>query len=559
MSSKPKISMGQLQEILLKGDGSSAALRSSAEIYGIGSSREMAATLSSLLNIPLIEIPDDCRIERSVILTVPEQVARRYTLIPFERENDHSITVIMANPLDLDAVDTIRSLTKLQVRKAVGVEEDILKLINKSYKADAYIEENLQDIASFEDIHLELDEASRVEIDQLKDQANDAPVIRFVNLLLLGALRDRASDVHFEPAEKTVVVRFRIDGVLREVTPPPRSLYAAISTRIKILAELDISEHRLPQDGRFKFKARGRVIDVRVSVLPVAYGEKIVLRILDRTALLVDMKDVGFDPVMLKEFQRVLQRPTGIILVTGPTGSGKTSTLYSALNFLKSPEKNIQTVEDPIEYLIDGVNQTQIHPKIDLDFANCLRSILRQDPDIIMIGEIRDLETARIATRSSLTGHLVLSTLHTNDAPSSFSRLRDIGIESYLISATVKLVIAQRLVRVICQKCKRPVVPEPDQLALAVQACPDAKEWTYQAGAGCSECQHTGFRGRTGIFEFLEVSERIREMLSERAGDLELRNYALSHGMESLLVNGLMKVKAGITTIDEVLQVAEQG
>ncbi|MEI7850674.1 MAG: GspE/PulE family protein [Kiritimatiellales bacterium] len=558
MSSKPKISMAQLQEILLKGDGSSAALRASAENYGIGSSREMAATLSSLLNIPLVEIPDDCRIERSVILAVPEQVARRYTLIPFERENAHSITVVMANPLDLDAVDTIRSLTKLEVRKAVGVEEDILKIINKSYKADAYIEENLQDIVSLEDIHLELDETSRVEIDQLKDQANDAPVIRFVNLLLLGALRDRASDIHFEPAEKTVVVRFRIDGVLREVTPPPRSLYAAVSTRIKILAELDISEHRLPQDGRFKFKARGRVIDVRVSVLPVAYGEKIVLRILDRTALLVDMKDVGFDPEMLKEFRRVLQRPTGIILVTGPTGSGKTSTLYSALNFLKSPEKNIQTVEDPIEYLIDGVNQTQIHPKIDLDFANCLRSILRQDPDIIMIGEIRDLETARIATRSSLTGHLVLSTLHTNDAPSSFSRLRDIGIETYLISATVKLVIAQRLVRVICQKCKRPIVPEPDQLALALQACPDAKNWIYQAGAGCSECQHTGFRGRTGIFEFLEVSDRFREMLSERAGDLELRNYALSHGMESLMVNGLMKVKAGITTIDEVLQVAEQ-
>lgn len=558
MSSNPNISREQLQEILLKWDGSFAMLRSAAESYGVSSDHELAVALSSLLNLPFVEIPDDFRIERAIIQTVPEQLARRYTLVPFELENTHTLTVVMANPLDLDAVDTIRSLTKLEVRKAVGVEENILEVINKSYKADAYIEENLQDIASLEDIHLEIDAGSRVEIDQLKDQANDAPVIRFVNLLLLGALRDRASDIHFEPAEKTVVVRFRIDGVLREVTPPPRSLYAAVATRIKILSELDISEHRLPQDGRFKFKARGRVIDVRVSVLPVAYGEKIVLRILDRTALLVDMKDVGFDPEMLREFQRVLQRPTGIILVTGPTGSGKTSTLYSALNFLKSSEKNLQTVEDPIEYLIDGVNQTQIHPKIDLDFANCLRSILRQDPDIIMIGEIRDLETARIATRSSLTGHLVLSTLHTNDAPSSFSRLRDIGVEPYLISATVKLVIAQRLVRVICQKCKQPIVPEPDQLALAVQVCPDAKNWDYQAGAGCSECQHTGFRGRTGIFEFLEVSDRIREMVSERAGDLELRNYALSHGMESLMYSGLMKVKAGITTIDEVLQVAEQ-
>ena len=559
MSTRPKISIEKLQEILLRGEGSSSVLNAAAKEYGLNSSREMAAALSSLLGIPFVEIPEDCRIERSIILTVPEQIARRYTLIPFQRENEHALTVVMANPLDLDAIDTIRSLTKLEVHKAIGIEENILKLINKSYKADAYIEENLQDIASHEDIRIEMDETVRVEIDQLKDQANDAPVIRFVNLLLLGALRDRASDIHFEPAEKTVVVRFRIDGVLREVTPPPRSLYAAVSTRIKILSELDISEHRLPQDGRFKFKARGRVIDVRVSVLPVAYGEKIVLRILDRSALLVDMKDVGFDPEMLKEFQRVLKRPTGIILVTGPTGSGKTSTLYSALNFLKSPEKNIQTVEDPIEYLIDGVNQTQIHPKIDLDFASCLRSILRQDPDIIMIGEIRDLETARIATRSSLTGHLVLSTLHTNDAPSSFSRLRDIGIESYLISATVKLVIAQRLVRVTCPKCKQPVVPSPDQLALALQVCPDAQSWNFQAGVGCSACQHTGFHGRTGIFEFLEVSDRIREMLSERAGDQELRNYALSHGMESLMYNGLMKVKAGITTIDEVLQVAEQG
>jgi type IV pilus assembly protein PilB len=558
MIAKATISTEQLRAAFLESGKGNVSLQQAAEACGLSSARELAEALADLLHVPFFDIPEECHVERSVIGLVPEPIARRYTLVPFKQDNEYSLTIVMANPLDLDALDVVRSQTKLEVHQAVGIEEDILTLINKAYKTDTYIEENLQEIASLEEIHLEVDETGRVEIDQLKDEANDAPVIRFVNLLLLGALRDRASDIHFEPAEKTVVVRFRIDGVLREVTPPPRSLYAAVSTRIKILAELDISEHRLPQDGRFKFKARGRVIDVRVSVLPVAHGEKIVLRILDRSALLVDMKDVGFDPPMLKEFQRVLKRPTGIVLVTGPTGSGKTSTLYSALNFLKSPEQNIQTVEDPIEYLIDGVNQTQIHPKIDLDFANCLRSILRQDPDIIMIGEIRDLETARIATRSSLTGHLVLSTLHTNDAPSSFSRLRDIGIESYLISATVKLVIAQRLVRVICPKCKHPAAPEPDQLALAIQVCPEAKDWVFQAGAGCSECQHTGFHGRTGIFEFLEVSDQLRELIAERAGDMELRNYALSHGMDSLMVSGLMKVKAGITTIGEVLQVAEQ-
>jgi type II secretory ATPase GspE/PulE/Tfp pilus assembly ATPase PilB-like protein len=467
----------------------------------------------------------------------------------------------MANPLDLNAVDTVRSITKLEVHKAVGVEEEIRLAIDKAYQQSAYIEENLQDIISLEDGEAVSDETATgvgSEMDQLKDLANDAPVIRFVNLLLMGAIRDRASDIHFEPAEKYVSVRYRVDGVLREVTPPPRNMYAAITTRLKILSDLDIAEHRRPQDGRFKFKVEQRTIDVRVSVLPVAHGEKVVLRILDRGSLLVDMKDVGFDPPMLKEFQRVLQEPNGIILLTGPTGSGKTTTLYSALNFLRSPELNLQTVEDPIEYLIDGVNQTQIRPKIGLDFAQCLRSILRQDPDIIMIGEIRDLETAQIAIRSSLTGHLVLSTLHTNDAPSSFSRLRDIGLEPYLVAATVKLVIAQRLVRKICTRCKAPVRPSPEQIELASVVYPDAKEWTYYAGKGCPDCQHTGFRGRVGVFEFLEANDALREAVAERLGDTALRRKALELGMESLAHNGFHKVKEGITTIEEVLHVTQQ-
>jgi general secretion pathway protein E len=284
----------------------------------------------------------------------------------------------------------------------------------------------------------------------------------------------------------------------------------------------------------------------------------VVLRILDRSALLVDMKDVGFDPPMLKEFKRVLQEPNGIILLTGPTGSGKTTTLYSALNFLRSPELNLQTVEDPIEYLIDGVNQTQVHPKIDLNFAQCLRSILRQDPDIIMIGEIRDLETAQIAIRSSLTGHLVLSSLHTNDAPSSFSRLRDIGVESYLVAATVKLVIAQRLVRLICPRCKEPVQPSPEQIELVSIVYPDAKTWTYYAGKGCPDCMHTGFRGRTAVFEFLEASDVLREAVAARESDIALRKIALETGMESLAHNGFKKVKEGLTTIGEVLHVTQQ-
>jgi type IV pilus assembly protein PilB len=560
MSAKPTISIEQLRTAFGDRSNENKSLLERARPWGIETSRELAVALSDLLNIPFVEIPEEYHIERSVIRLVPEATARRYTLIPFEKQNRKGLKILMANPVDLDAVDAVRSQTKLEIHQAVGAEDDILALIDRSYKVEEYIEEGLQEIVDLNNTADEIEHSDhiQIELDQLKDQANDVPVIRFVNLLLLGAIRDRASDIHFEPAEKYVAVRFRIDGVLREVTPPPQNIYAAIVTRIKILAELDIAEHRLPQDGRFKFKVHERVIDVRVSVLPVAHGEKIVLRILDRQSLLVNMEDVGFDPAMLKRFQQILKMPNGIILLTGPTGSGKTTTLYSALSFLKNPELNIQTVEDPIEYLIDGINQTAIRPLIGLDFANCLRSILRQDPDIIMIGEIRDLETAQIATRSSLTGHLVLSTLHTNDAPSAISRLRDIGTPSYLISATVRLVIAQRLVRVICERCKEEYRPPEAEIETAVAVHPDAATWRYQRGAGCTDCQHTGFLGRSGIFEFMEITEHLRTMITEQTNDTAMRNAALKSGMESLLHNGLMKVKNGITTIDEVLRVACQ-
>jgi len=561
MATTKKLSIEQLKKVFLDHEGEEISLQRIAADCGLGSSRELAEAFSGLLKLPFTEIPEEHRIERELIALVPEQIARRYTLIPFKNESEHALTLVLANPLDLDAVDTIRALTGLEIRKTVGAEEDVLRMIDQSYREEAFLDESLQDIVSLEE-GIELDEdhaGDRIEIDQLKHEANDAPVIRFVNLLLMKSIEDRASDIHFEPAEKYVAVRFRIDGILREVTPPPRSLYPAISTRIKILSELDIAEHRLPQDGRFKFKVQGRIIDVRVSVLPVAHGEKIVLRILDRDALLVDMADVGFEPGMLERFQHILKNPNGIILLTGPTGSGKTTTLYSALSFLKSPELNLQTVEDPIEYLVDGINQTQIRPAIGLDFADCLRSILRQDPDIIMIGEIRDLETAQIAIRSSLTGHLVLSTLHTNDAPSSFSRLIDIGVEPYLMSATIKLLIAQRLVRMICPKCKEEYKPPGSQLDLIKLHCPDAEEWTFCRGAGCNDCNQTGYRGRTGIFEFLEVTDELREKVSMRHSNTEMRATAIECGMEPLAHNGFMKVKNGVTTIDEVLRVAQLG
>jgi len=561
METAQKLSVEQLQRVFLGHEGEEISLQCIAEDCGLSSSRDLAQAFSDLLKLPFTEIPEEHHIARELIALVPEQIARHYTLIPFKKEDEHSLMIVTANPLNLDAEDTVRALTGLEIHKTVGVEDDIKRMINQSYREEAFIDESLQDIVSLEE-DTELDEdhdGDRVEIDQLKHLANDAPVIRFLNLLLMKSIEDRASDIHFEPAEKHISVRFRIDGVLREVTPPPCSLYPAIATRIKILSELDIAEHRLPQDGRFKFKVHSRIIDVRVSVLPVAHGEKIVLRILDREALLVDMADVGFEPEMLANFKRILQMPNGIILLTGPTGSGKTTTLYSALSFLKSPELNLQTVEDPIEYLVDGVNQTQIRPVIDLDFADCLRSILRQDPDIIMIGEIRDLDTAQIAIRSSLTGHLVLSTLHTNDAPSSFSRLMDIGVKPYLMSATVKLLIAQRLVRVICPKCKEMVFPPRSQIDLIKAYCPDAYKWTYWRGAGCPECNHTGYRGRTGIFEFLEITDELREKIGNRLHNMELREAAIKCGMEPLALNGFMKVEKGVTTVEEVLRVAQLG
>jgi type IV pilus assembly protein PilB len=520
------------------------------------SHEDIARALADQLGIAFFELDDDFKLEKEEVKLIPENVARRYCLLPIRKNSSPSMTLVMKDPLDVEAIETVRSLTRLEIHKAVSSEERIRAMIDKFYRVEAYIERDLKDIVDVEvGEGVALAELQQSDSEQLKVLANDAPVVKFVNLMLMQAVRDRGSDIHFEPGEHVVTVRIRVDGVLREVTPPPKALYQAIVTRIKILSNMDITERRLPLDGRFKFKVIDRIIDVRVSSLPEAHGEKLVLRILDRQALLVDMRDVGFDEDMLKEFKRVLQIPNGIILLTGPTGSGKTTTLYAALNFLKDPAWNIQTVEDPVEYLIPGINQMQCKAAIGLDFANALRSILRQDPDIIMIGEIRDFETAQISMRSALTGHLVLSSLHTNDAPSALWRLRDIGIEPYLIAATIKLVLAQRLVRVICPACKQERKPSVEAMKYALSQNPEAAGWTYYYGAGCPKCGKTGYRGRTGIFEFLEVNNAIRDMVLQESGAVMFRRKAIQNGMESLALNGLRKVRQGITTIEEVMGV----
>lgn len=552
-----KITSEQLSLAMRSPDGAGRPLGEVLRDLGYVDDDDIARALAVQLSVKFYELGEDFRLEKEEVKLIPESMARRFCVIPVWKDRGPAVTLVMKDPLDLHALDTIRSLTSLQVVKAVSTESRIRAVIDRSYTEEAHIERNLREIADaeVEDIVHGLEDTA-VNADQLRLLANDAPVVRFVNLLLLQAVRDRASDIHFEPHEKEVSVRLRIDGYLREVTPPPKALYPGIVTRIKILSNMDIAERRLPLDGRFKFSVHNRIIDVRVSSLPEVHGEKMVLRILDRDALLVDMKDVGFDGAMLDRFKTILREPHGIILLTGPTGSGKTSTLYSALSFLRSPDVNIQTVEDPVEYLVPGINQMAVKPSIGLDFANALRAILRQDPDIIMVGEIRDVETAQIAMRAALTGHLVLSTLHTNDSPSAFWRLRDIGIEPYLIAATIRLVISQRLVRVVCDGCKAAVTPTVDEVKAASLAAADAASWTYVKGKGCSKCGNSGFRGRTAIFEFLEVSDAIREMVVNGTGTVALRQKAIELGMETLLVNGMGKVRQGVTTVEEVLGAA---
>jgi type IV pilus assembly protein PilB len=525
----------------------------------LASPHDIAHTFSELLNIPYLELGDDFHLQRDEFDMIPESVARRFGLVPLTKEEGVSITLVMKNPLDMDAVDSVRSLTSLEIHKAVSTEDRINAIIDKCYREEAYVEAGLQDIVDVEAASsggLELD-ADIGDVDQLLVHANDAPVVRYVNLLLMEAVRDGASDIHFEPGENSCSVRLRVDGSLHPVTPPPKSLYPAIVTRIKILAEMDIAERRLPLDGRFKFKFSGRVVDVRVSSMPLVFGEKVVMRILDKEGLLLDLADIGFDTKTEKRFREILAMPNGIVLLTGPTGSGKTTTLYSALNILKSPTKNVQTVEDPVEYLMDGINQMPTRPKIGLNFAECLRHILRQDPDAVMIGEIRDAETAEIAMRASLTGHIVLSTLHTNDAASSFSRLRDIGIPSYLTAATMRLVIAQRLVKTICPNCKTTYQPDDGELEWVKPVFPDAVNWTFHHGTGCNQCRNRGMKGRRAVLEVLEVTPEIRQMVHDEVGDIAMKKRAIEQGMETLAQSAFKRVREGVTTIGEAISVCQ--
>ncbi|HTY60729.1 MAG TPA: type II secretion system ATPase GspE [Acidobacteriota bacterium] len=478
--------------------------------------------------------------------------------VPVSLRNE-VITLAMTDPMDTATLDSVRQATGYEVHAVLGAESEIMDVLERLYGSAAStlgrIIEGI-DEGSFENLSDEIED-----IEQLKDLASEAPVIRLVNLLISKAIESRASDIHIEPFEKDLKIRYRIDGILHDVESPPKKLKAALISRVKIMSKLNIAERRLPQDGRIKLKVLGKDIDLRVSTLPTLYGESVVMRILDKSnTSLYDIRKLGFPEDSLREFESMIHRPHGIFLVTGPTGSGKTTTLYSALSSINLPDKKIITIEDPIEYQIDGVNQIHVNAQIGLTFASGLRHIVRQDPDVIMVGEIRDLETAEIAIRAALTGHLVFSTLHTNDAPSAITRLIDMGVEDYLIASSLLGVLAQRLVRVNCPYCKVEVHPVPEMLDEIGfrRSDPRSGPGQFYEGHGCGFCSNTGFTGRVGIYELMPVNDDIRKLIVAKADSNQIRKKALENGMRSLQDDGWLKVRQGTSSIAEVLRVTQE-
>lgn len=521
--------------------------------FGLLTEEGYRSALEQFFGVPFAT-QDDFPREPVLVNTFSIQFMKESKFIP-ARLNDNELTVIMSNPLDFYAIDAIRLASKRDVRVLLGKEADILEALERFYgTGGTSMEKIIEDIEGTPEYAPEDEE----NVDHLRDMASEGPVIRLVNLIITRAIEMRASDIHFEPFEDRFRVRYRIDGVLHDVESPPKRLQAAIVSRVKIMAKLNIAERRLPQDGRIMLRVKGKEIDFRVSSVPTIYGESTVLRILDKSSIVLDIEKLGFPEDTLKGFRTLIERPHGIILVTGPTGSGKTTTLYCALEKINSPEKKIITVEDPVEYQLRGINQIQVKPAIGLTFANALRSIVRQDPDVILIGEIRDAETAEIAIHSALTGHLVLSTLHTNDAPSAITRLIDMGMEDYLLSSTIIGILAQRLVRVACPHCQVPAAPDP---AILREMKVDGSKPTglhIIDVKGCERCSYTGYWGRSGIFEFLEVNDAIQKLILEKKDSHIIKEAARKMGMRTLREDGWMKVQQGVTTIPEVLRVTQE-
>jgi type IV pilus assembly protein PilB len=541
----------QLQQALDEQKANGGRLGFNLSKLGIVKEEDIAAFLSKQYNVPTVKL-SDFEIDPKVVKLLPLSAVQKYQAIPVNRAGA-TLIVAMADPSNIFAIDDIKFLTGLNVEVVVAVESAIKAAIDKYYDQSASLQDVMSDFE--EDVEVIQDEDD-IDLANLEKETEDAPVVKLVNLILTDAIKKQASDIHVEPYEKSFRVRYRIDGVLYEIMKPPMKLKNAITSRVKIMAALDIAERRLPQDGRIKIKLPGgKDMDYRVSVLPTLFGEKICMRLLDKSNLQLDMTKLGFEEDPLKDFKEAISKPYGIVLVTGPTGSGKTTTLYSALAELNQTTKNISTAEDPVEFNLGGINQVQMHDDIGLNFAAALRSFLRQDPNIIMVGEIRDFETAEIAIKAALTGHLVLSTLHTNDAPSTINRLLNMGIEPFLVSSATNLVVAQRLARKICENCREEVnVPDNALLDLGVKEEALSSYKSIYKGNGCSVCSETGYKGRVALYEVMVVRDEIKELILNGASASEIKKESIRLGMKSLRMSGLTKLQAGVTTIEEVVR-----
>lgn len=517
---------------------------------GLVTDAQVSEGLAEQWGMQVVNLPETT-IPPKVLELVPETMASIYKIMPISLKND-VLTVAMADPQNVAALDDLRNFLGFDVRGAVSNEAHIQQAIERYY-ADK--QESIEDVISgLEDGEMVDENGNAYDLSSDEEMAEAAPIRKLLNMVMLLAIKDQASDIHFEPFEDEFKIRVRADGVLYEMVPPPRHLANAIVSRVKVMANLDIAERRMPQDGRIELTVGGNSVDLRVSVLPTLFGEAVVMRVLDRTVVQLDLNKIGMDPNTLSRFRSMISRPNGIVLVTGPTGSGKTTTLYSALNELNEITNKIITTEDPIEYDIDGLIQVPINADIDVTFATVLRAILRHDPDQILVGEIRDHETAEIAIQSALTGHLVFSTLHTNDAPSAITRLRDMGVPSFLITATVEAILAQRLVRKICTECRTQFEPS-DELLMELQIpIAQARKYKFYYGRGCQRCNNTGYKGRCGIYELLDVNDDIRDMIASDASVDDMRNLARSQGMTTLREAGLKLIFDGVTTIDEVVR-----
>ncbi len=536
--------------------GPNSRLGSTLVHLGFVSDEEVTNFLSRQYGVPAINL-QYFEIDSSVVKLIPEETAKRYQILPLSRVGA-SLTIAMVDPTNVFAMDDIKFMTGFNIEPVVASESAIMEAIDKAYggsQEESNVDELLASMGDEADVELQA-EQDEIDLAELEKSADEAPIVKLVNIVMTDAVKRGASDIHIEPYEKEYRVRFRIDGVLQHIMSPPMKLKDAITSRIKIMAKMDISEKRLPQDGRIMLKmqmgGKKKQLDFRVNCLPTLWGEKVVMRLLDKENLRLDMTKLGFEPESLEKFQRAVLKPYGMVLVTGPTGSGKTNTLYSSVSLLNKPDTNIMTAEDPVEFQLHGVNQVQMKESIGLNFAASLRAFLRQDPNVILVGEIRDFETAEIAIKAALTGHLVLSTLHTNGAPETISRLMNMGIEPFLVATAVHLICAQRLIRRICVEC-REEVPMPPQAKVDAGFTPEeAKTVKIFKGKGCAVCNGTGYKGRAGLYEVMEVDDDIRELILIGASAVELKKKAIERGMITLRRSGLVKVKEGVTTLEEV-------